>query len=184
MQQKEKKQPPEIISRLFRNTATSPQKPSRILGGTTLKIAYCALFMVSVANLGFAFMDTTSAWYAGLIKPALMPPDILVPIVWTSLCALGAVSMSLVNIHPAVRKKTLALYALIGVAGVLWIYVFFNRHNLGGSVFLLIAITAAAALLYSESFRTSKAAAYLLLPCILWLCFMLYLNYEIAFFNY
>jgi tryptophan-rich sensory protein len=139
--------------------------------------------MVSVANLGFAFMDTSSEWFRGLLKPALMPPDIALPIAWTALCALTAVSMSLVGINPGVRKKTLILYALTGVTGVLWIYVFFCRHNAGGAVFLLIAIIAAAALLYSDSYRTSRTAAYLLIPCILWLCYTLYLSYEIAFFN-
>ncbi len=162
---------------------SSPKKPPRVFGGTRLKIAYCVLFMVSVANLGFAFMDTSSDWYRQLLKPELMPPAIALPVAWTALCALTAASMSLVNTHPGVRKKTLILYALTAVSGVLWIYVFFCRNNAGGAVFLLIAIIAAAGLLYSDAYRTSRTAAYLLIPCILWQCYTLYLNYEIAFFN-
>lgn len=175
---------PKKILQLNEDAALSPQKASRLFGGPALKIIYCVLFMVSIANLGFAFMDTSSEWYTSLVKPALMPPTIALPIAWTALCALGAVSMSIINLQSAVRKKTLVLYALAGVAGVLWIYVFFCRHNLGGAVFLLIAITAAAALLYSDASRTSKTAAYLIIPCIIWLCYSLYLSYEIAFFNY
>jgi tryptophan-rich sensory protein len=91
--------------------------------------------------------------------------------------------MSLINLSENVRKSTLLLYALTAVLNLLWIYVFFCRNNTGGAFFLLIAISIAAALLYSDSYLTNRKAAYLLIPLLLWLCFVIYLNYEIAFLN-
>lgn len=148
-----------------------------------LKIVYCALFMISVTNLGLPFMDTSSEWFKNLTKPALQPPDIVFPIAWTAINALIAVSMSFVYLDKNVRKRTLVFYALTGVLSILWIYVFFCRQNIGGSFFLLIAIAAAAALLFSDSYLTSKKAAYLLLPLLAFICYAIYLNYEIAFLN-
>lgn len=148
-----------------------------------LKIVYCALFMLSVTNLGLPFMDASSEWFKGLVKPAWQPPDIVFPIAWTAVNAFIAVSMSLINLDANVRKRTLTFYALTAVLSVLWIYVFFCRRNTGGAFFLLIAIAISAALLYSDSYLTNKKAAYLLIPLLLWLCYAIYLNYEISFLN-
>lgn len=173
-----------------------------------LKIAYPVLFTITVVNLCFGFADASDAWYKSLAKPVFQPPDIVFPIVWMALYALFALSMCRVSLKSGIapqeapgpapqqavdgrqnapfsspREHALILYTLSGVLGVLWTYVFFWQHNLGGAVFLLIAIIIAAAALYSDAFRIDAAAAYLLIPYILWLCFLLCLSYEIAFFN-
>jgi len=148
-----------------------------------LKVVYCALFMISVTNLGLPFIDTSSEWFKGLVKPAWQPPDIVFPIAWTMINACIAVSMSFINLGAKVRKRTLIFYALTGMLHVLWIYVFFCRRNVGGAFFLLIAIAITAALLFSDSYLTDKKAGYLLIPLLLWLCYMTYLNVEIACLN-
>jgi benzodiazapine receptor len=174
-----------------------------------LKLAYPVAFVIAIVNLCFGFADASGAWYKGLNKPAFQPPDIVFPIVWLALYALFAISMCLVSIKPQLnqekspepqkklliteeqrapffsspREKALILYALSGVLGVLWTYAFFWQHNSGGAVFLLIAIITAAVLLYSEVRSIDAAAAYLLIPYTLWLCFLLCLNFEIAFLN-
>jgi benzodiazapine receptor len=141
------------------------------------------LFMLSVTNLGLPFMDTSSEWFKALVKPAWQPPDIVFPIAWTAINAAVAVSMSLIYLDENVHKRTLVFYALTGILNVLWIYVFFCRHNTGGAFFLLIAIAVTAALLYSDSYLTNKKAAYLLIPLLAFICYAIYLNYEIAFLN-
>lgn len=139
--------------------------------------------MISVTNLGLPFMDTSSEWFKSLVKPAWQPPDIVLPIAWTAINAAVAVSMSLIYLDENVRKRTLIFYALTAVLNLLWIYVFFCRRNTGGAFFLLIAVSVSAALLYSDSYLTNKKAAYLIIPLLLWLCYAVYLNYEIAFLN-
>ncbi len=148
-----------------------------------LKVVYCALFMISVTNLGLPFIDTSSEWFKGLVKPAWQPPDIVFPIAWTAVNACIAVSMSLINLDEKASKRTLIFYALTGVLNVFWIYIFFCRQNIGGAFFLLIAIAVTVALLFSDSYLTKKKAGYLLIPLLSWLCYAVYLNYEIAFLN-
>lgn len=148
-----------------------------------LRIACSVLFFGAVAAMGTAFVDTSSEWYQSLIKPALQPPPIVFSIVWSVLYLILAASLSLVSIMPDAQKKTLALYVLTGVLNVLWTYTFFYLQNPGGAVFVLIITIIAAIMLFSDVYRSSRIASYLLIPYVVWLCFALYLNYELAFFN-
>lgn len=148
-----------------------------------LRIACSVLFFGAVAAMGTAFVDTSSEWYQSLIKPALQPPPIVFSIVWSVLYLMLAASLTLVSIMPDAQKKTLALYVLTGVLNVLWTYTFFYLANPGGAVFVLIITIIAAILLFSEVYRSNRIASYLLIPYMVWLCFALYLNYELAFMN-
>jgi benzodiazapine receptor len=173
-----------------------------------LKIAYPVAFVIAIVNLCFGFADASDAWYKDLSKPVFQPPDIVFIAVWLALFALFALSMCLVSlkqqpqqapgpepkkaliaeeqktpVFSGPRERALILYTLSGILCVLWTFVFFWQHNAGGAVFLLIAIIITAAALYSDVRRIDAAAAYLLIPYAVWLCFLLCLNYEIAFFN-
>ena len=148
-----------------------------------LRIACSVLFFAAVAAMGAAFTDTSSEWYQSLIKPALQPPPIVFSIVWSVLYLMLAASLSLVSLMPDAQKKTLALYVLTGVLNVLWTYTFFTLQNPGGAVFVLIITIIAAIALFLDVYRHNKIASYLLIPYMVWLCFALYLNYELAFFN-
>lgn len=144
---------------------------------------YSVLFMAAVAALGTAFTDTSSNWYQSLIIPALQPPGIVFTIVWTILYILIASSLSIVSINPKSAKKTLLLFASNGVLNVLWTYTFFYLQKPASAVFVMILIVITAAFLFAETYRVDKTAAYLLIPYLIWLCFAMYLNYEIAFLN-
>lgn len=148
-----------------------------------LRIACSVLFFAAVAAMGAAFTDTSSEWYQSLIKPALQPPPIVFSIVWSVLYLMLAASLSLVSLMPDAQKKTLALFVLTGVLNVLWTYTFFTLQNPSGAVFVLIITIIAAIALFLDVYRHNKIASYLLIPYMVWLCFALYLNYELAFFN-
>lgn len=173
----------------------------------TLRIVLSVLFVAIVATLGRAFTDTASKWYQSLTLPALQPPPIVFSIAWSVLYLLFAASLSIVLIKSAgspkappqaqpdaakksllplwneTNKNTLLLYLASGVLNVLWSYAFFRLEHPAGALFVLIVTIIVAALLLAEAFSISKAAAYLLVPYLLWLCFALYLNYEVAFLN-
>ncbi len=175
--------------------------------GKTLRIVLSVLFVAIVVTLGRAFTDTASSWYQGLTLPALQPPLITFSIAWSVLYLLFASSLSIVLIKSAsspkapaptqpdaaikgflplwndTNKNTLLLYLASGVLNVLWSYTFFRLQNPAGALFVLIVTVITAALLIADVFSVSKAAAYLLVPYLIWLCFALYLNYEVAFLN-
>jgi tryptophan-rich sensory protein len=149
----------------------------------TLRIVVSVLFVAAVALLGSAFTDTSTDWYQGLTLPALQPPPVVFSVVWSAIYLLFAASLSIVSLQKEIQKNTLLLYAISGVLNVLWSHTFFVRENPAGALFVLIAIIITAALLIPDTFTLNKVAAYLLLPYLLWLCFALYLNYEVAFLN-
>jgi|AGTN01.2.fsa_nt_gi Tryptophan-rich sensory protein (mitochondrial benzodiazepine receptor homolog) len=148
-----------------------------------LRAILSVLFVAAVAAMGTLFTDTANEWYQGLVKPALQPPGIVFGIAWTVLYALIAASLSLVAARDDTPGKTLWLHAGNGVLGVLWTYAFFQLHNPGGALGVLLMIIGVAVCLYSNVRKTNAAAAYLLIPYLVWLAFALYLNYEIAFLN-
>ena len=148
-----------------------------------LRIILAVLFVVAVAALGSVFTDTSSEWYQNLVKPALQPPGMVFAIVWTVLYGLIATSLSLSVLNPDTQAKTLWLHAANGVLNVLWTYTFFQLHNPGGALFVLLLTIIIAIALYVNVRKTNAAAAYLLIPYLVWLAFALYLNYEIAFLN-
>lgn len=173
----------------------------------TLRIVLALLFVAIVATLGRAFTDTASKWYQELNLPALQPPPIVFSAVWAALYLMFAASLSIVLIKsgdtPKVpapapsdtvkksliplwnnkNKSTLLLYLASGVLNVLWSYTFFRLEHPAGALFVLIITVITASLLIADAFRISKTAAYLLVPYLIWLCFALYLNYEVAFLN-
>lgn len=148
-----------------------------------LRVILSVLFVAAVAALGTAFTDTTSEWYQGIVKPALQPPGIVFGIVWTVLYGLIAASLSISAVSPGTPANTFWLHAANGVLNVLWTYTFFQLHNPGGALFVLLLIIMVALALYTSVRSTHAAAAYLLIPYLVWLAFALYLNYEIAFLN-
>lgn len=163
---------------------TAPVLPGKpVYGERTLRIVCSVLFFAAVAALGALFTDPSSEWYTGLIKPALQPPAIVFPIVWTVLYILLAASLSIMASDPKTKDRTLCLYVANGLLNVLWSYVFFTRHNPSGALFILIIILILATFLFSDVYNSNKTAAFLYLPYVIWLWFALYLNYEIAFLN-
>jgi tryptophan-rich sensory protein len=170
-----------------------------------LRIVLSVLFVAIVALLGSAFTDTSSSWYQGLTLPALQPPPIAFSIAWGIIYLMFAASLSIVSIHsganpqlttatdpgnPTKRpdlfpqnKSTLLLYLASGVLNVLWTYVFFIQQNPAGALLVLILTLIVAAFLIAAAAKVSKLAAGLLIPYFVWLCFALYLNYELAFLN-
>ena len=111
------------------------------------------------------------------------PPPIVFGIVWPLLYLLFAASLALVGQNKNVPRQTLFLYFAIGVLNALWTYTFFYRQNAAGAVFVLLIVVITALLLFVNVYNLNKAAAYLLIPYLVWISFALYLNYEIAFLN-
>lgn len=149
----------------------------------TLRILVSVLFAAAALLLASAFVDTATDWYQGLTLPALQPPPVVFSIVWSVIYLLFAASLSIVSLQKSINKSTLLLYAASGVLNILWTYIFFIRENPANALLVLVAVIITAALLIADTFSLSKPAAYMLIPYFVWLCFALYLNYEIAFLN-
>ena len=124
-------------------------------------------------------------WYMALEKPFFNPPNWVFGPVWTLLYVLMGVSLYFVwTSRGKVSKQT--AYMLFGaqlVLNALWSIVFFGLHQ------PWLAVVVIASLLVTLVFTVrvfavhSKAAAWLLVPYIAWVCFATSLNVGVALLN-
>lgn len=132
------------------------------------------------------------AWYAGLVKPALNPPNWVFGPAWTTLFLLMGVALYLVWSSYAKasegqakhKKQALIVFGIQLVLNTLWSIIFFgsttltiNGLNNIGLAFLEIIVLWLAVLATIVYFhKVSRIAAWLLVPYILWVSFAGYLN--------
>lgn len=133
--------------------------------------------------IGGGLLTDVGAWYHGLRKPRLNPPDWLFGPAWTLILALWAWSGARAWTDapdPAARTHVVILYGLNALFHLLWSPLFFKAKRpdwaLGEVVFLwasLVAIIVGVA-------PFSRFAALLIVPYLLWVSFAAWLNRAIV----
>lgn len=149
-----------------------------------LIIAVAVTEGVGIASSLFTAPAVQSAWYAGLAKPALNPPAWVFGPVWVTLYLLMGVALWLVwrSDSPA-KGKAVWLFAAQLVLNAIWSPIFFGAQSLGNAMAIIVLLWSAIVLTILVFRNISKAAAWLLVPYILWVSFALYLNYAIWMLN-
>lgn len=146
------------------------------------------IIMCELAGVIGSVFTTPSVpgWYAGLVKPSFNPPNWVFAPVWTALYALMGLSAYLIYEKGRGKdevRRALAVFAAQLLLNVLWSVVFFGAHAILGAVVVIILLGAmilASIWLFS---RISKAAAYLLIPYVLWVSFATVLNISLYILN-
>ena len=117
--------------------------------------------------------------YRQAVKPALTPPEIVFPIVWTILFILMAISAARVWFTPDSKPKAqgMRLYILQLAVNFIWSIFFFNLQLYGFSFFWLIFLWLLILLMIIAFSKSDKTAAYLQIPYLLWVSFAAYLNF-------
>ena len=151
------------------------------------KLAIAIVVVELAGAIGSVF--TVSAipnWYAGLVKPALNPPSWVFGPAWTTLYALMGIAAFLIwksGWDKKEVKKALGVFGIQLVLNALWSIIFFGLHSPGWALVDIIALWFAIAWTMVVFYKISKPAAYLLVPYILWVSFVSYLNYSIWMLN-
>lgn len=122
--------------------------------------------------------------YASLNQPKFAPPAILFPIVWTLLyLMMGTAAYLIAQSTSPNRKPALAVYYLQLLFNFFWTLLFFLwQWYLAAFVWLLLLIILILAVIVLAA-PASKAAAWLLVPYLLWTIFAGYLNLGIYLLN-
>lgn len=141
-----------------------------------LAICVAACFAAAVVGMVPAASTTASpkaAWYRNLDKPSWTPPDWVFGPVWTVLYAMMAVSAWLVWQEGGFRKQRLPLALFIGqlVLNAAWTPIFFRCQLLGVAFFELAALWATLVATVIVFRRVRPAAAWLLVPYLLWVTY-------------
>ena len=139
-------------------------------------ILFCGILSGVIANSGH-----DNRWFAALTKPDLMPPGKIFGIVWPALYVLLGLAVALILDARRARGKGLAITLFIVqlLCNFGWSPLFFAAHEVELALYLLgviLLLSVVTAWLFS---RIRTAAGLLMLPYILWLCFAIYLNFEV-----
>lgn len=148
---------------------------------TYITIAVLICLLIGFLS-SFATQSSVNDWYVGLIKPSFNPPNWIFAPVWTTLYIMMGIAAGIVwskGFHHIWVKTALYHFGFQLLFNALWSIVFFGLKNPFWA-FLVILVLLTLIMLTIKWFRVvSKAASYLLIPYLLWVCFATLLNYKI-----
>lgn len=126
---------------------------------------------------GFLTETSVQAWYPSLIKPAWTPPNVVFPIAWTILYICMAVAATLVWASKTGQKAP--AFIAFGVQlflNFIWSFLFFYLENPLLALVDIILLWLAVLITIGIFWRHSRAAAYLLIPYLIWVSYAFCLN--------
>jgi tryptophan-rich sensory protein len=149
-----------------------------------LLVAFALCF--AAAAVGELLTRPNLAWYASLEPPGFTPPNGVFPLVWTVLYAIMAISAWLfwrAKGREQDRRLGLVWFAIQLALNVAWSFAFFWLRNPGAGLLVVLLLLVAIAVTIVLFDRSSRAAALLLVPYLLWICFATALNFAFWFLN-
>lgn len=141
------------------------------------KFIIILLITFGVAVLPTIFIDFNTDY---LIKPALFPPKILFPIVWTILYILMSISLYLSSKYD---NEVYKVYGIQLVLNSLWSPLFFMFKTYLFSTIELIILLFIVIIMMYQMYLKNKTVGYLQIPYVIWLIFALFLNVSIFILN-
>lgn len=140
---------------------------------------------LAIGGLSALFTNMGMDDYRLAQKPALTPPEIVFPIVWTILYTLMGISAARVWIASEDKGSNggLMLYAIQLVVNFFWSVIFFTLQAYSFAFFWLLFLWLLVLLMIISFSKTDKIAAYLQIPYLLWLTFAGYLNFMVWMLN-
>lgn len=122
-----------------------------------------------------------AGWYQSLDKPSWNPPNAVFGPVWTTLFVMIAIAGWIIWKREGIQgaRLPLTLFFLQLALNVAWSWIFFGMHQPGWAFLEIVVLWCAIAATVIAFSRTSKPAAFLLLPYLAWVAFASLLNYTI-----
>ena len=152
----------------------------------TFIFAEIVSFIPGIIGVFFTPHGASNIWYNELSKSMLTPAGWVFSVAWTILYILLGIALYLVINNKKTRiDKSNAYWLFVGqmVLNTLWSYVFFGLHMAALALLVLVMLIVVSVYM-ARAFRPiSKAAAYLVWPYIIWMCFATYLNATIMVLN-
>lgn len=144
-------------------------------------VVIAALAAGAIALLG-ATLTELGPWYASLTLPRWAPQPWLYGAAWTLVYAVTAIAALTVWLRMPWRERELliGLFALNGFLNILWSLLFLRLQRPDWAVFEVLALWLSVGALIVFAWRRSMTAAALLVPYLLWVTFIGYLNMTIV----
>jgi translocator protein len=143
---------------------------------TVPAIVLIGSLMGVLSNSGY-----NNRWFAALDLPSITPPGWVFGVVWPLLYICLGVAVAMILHARGAKGRGLALTFFLTqlIANFAWSPLFFGQHQVTKALYLIIFIllmTIATAFAFAP---IRKAAAWLLVPYMVWLSFAAILNYQI-----
>jgi tryptophan-rich sensory protein len=142
------------------------------------------IIVIFVAYLGslFTSQGTSSSWYEQ-VKPSITPPSYVFPIAWTILFVLIALALYItwVSASEDEKPRIVWLYGFNFILNIIWSLLFFTLRNPLFAFIEILAMEISIVFMFILSYRINKAAAWMLLPYLLWVAFASVLTGMVAF---
>ena len=151
-----------------------------------VKILLSALLCLAIGGLsGFATTDAITGWYANIQKPSFNPPNWIFGPVWTVLyimmgVALGSIWSETTKLS---KSKAYTFFFVQLVLNGIWSIIFFAMENPPLAMVDILLLLIFIVLTIKAFLPINKAAAYLLIPYLLWVSFASVLNASIWYLN-
>lgn len=153
----------------------------------TSKIIITTIACVSIgAASGLVTVDAIETWYAHLNKPSFNPPNWIFGPAWTLLYTLMGIAAGLVwssKVDDGIKRKALIVFVVQFVLNILWSLIFFNLRSPELALVEIGLLLSAIIWCMALFFPIRKAAGWLLLPYLLWVCFATALTIGIVVLN-
>ena len=121
-------------------------------------------------------------WYVALQKPAITPPDWLFPVAWSILYVLIGLALATVLNARGARGRGIAVASFVVqfAFNLAWTPVFFAQHRIDLALAIIVAMLIAAIAATVAFGRVRAAAAWLMLPYLVWIGFAGVLTWRIG----
>jgi len=121
-------------------------------------------------------------WFDDLVKPAIYPPPIAFPIVWSALYLLMGISLAMILSARGAAGRGLAVVVFVIqlALNLAWSPVFFAMHQITGAFWIAVAMSVTILITIVLFWRIRPVAGMLLLPYLAWVCFASVLTFEIG----
>ncbi len=145
------------------------------------ELALCVFNCEMAGILGSLItFPSITGWYGGLVRPSFSPPNWVFGPVWTTLFAMMGIALFLVlRHHGAAKRRAVWFFGIQLFLNVLWSVMFFGFHSTTGASIEIVFLWAAIVGTIAEFYPVDKAAAYLLVPYLLWVSFASALTFSI-----
>ncbi len=146
-----------------------------------------ALFVIPVVMfLGFLSGTISGSaeengWYQTLIKPDVQPPGWAFGVVWPTLYFLIGLAFAMVLHARGARSRGLAigLFVTQFLVNLSWSPVFFGQHKVTTAFYIILVMIVLGIATTVAFAQVRKAAAWLMVPYLIWISFASILNFQI-----
>lgn len=160
---------------------TTPDHDPNRSRGSLLGQALAAAIPVAMTALSGAVATKPhiATWYAGLAKPAFMPPNGAFGPVWTVLYAMiGYGVWRIIKLPRSVpeRRPALVWFYIQLALNAAWPWTFFAWHSPAAGAATIVPMLAAILATINLFWRADRIAGALLVPYAVWVGYATYLN--------